>query len=129
MRQLIRRWILAALAVLGAFLAAGIAGSAATGALGFWHLPGAGFSAALAVVLSSYFAPPSRRFVCACCAFAIGAILAWMLLEPSWYPERYGALAYQPTHLPVIATYLGGLVGLAIAGVLSLRSGSKLFRH
>ena len=125
MRQLrpIRHWFLAALAVLGAFLVAGIAGSAATGALGFWHLPGAGFSAALAVVLSAYLALPSRRFFYACCAFAIGAILAWMLLEPSWYPESYGASAYQPTHLPVIATYLGGLVGLAIAGVLSVRAG------
>ncbi len=129
MRLLSRHWILAALAVLGAFLIAGIAGSAATKALGFWHLPGAGFSAALAVVLSAYFSVPSRRFLCACCAFAIGAAVAWMLLEPSWYPESYGALAYQPTHLPVIATYLGGVAGLVIAGVLSLWSGSGLFRH
>ena len=111
--------------MLGAFLVAGIAGSAATEAVGFWHLPGAGFSAALAVVLSSYFAVPSRRFLCACCAFAIGAVVAWMLLEPSWYPESYGARAYQPTHLPLIATYLGGVVGLAAAGVLSLRSGPR----
>jgi hypothetical protein len=122
----LKHWTLAVLAVLGAFFVAGIAGSFATDILGFWHLPGAGFSAALAVVITTYFAAPDRKLLFSCGAFAVGAIVAWLLLEPSSYPEteRYGALAYQPTHLPVIATYIGGIIGLAIVGALRLRPGA-----
>lgn len=122
----LKQWTLAILAVLGAFFVAGIAGSFATDILGFWHLPGAGFFAALAVVVTTYFAAPSRKFLFSCGAFAVGAIAAWVLLEPSSYPEtsRYGGLAYQPTHLPVAATYIGGIIGLAVVGVLRLRPGA-----
>ena len=122
-RRPIQRWILAPLAVFGAFLIAGIAGAFATGALGFWSLPGAGFCAAPAVVLSAYFAAPkSRRLLCAGCAFVIGAVAAWVLLEPAWYPESYGApRAYQRTYLPFIATCIGGVVGLVAIGVFRSR--------
>jgi hypothetical protein len=122
----LKQWILTVLAVLGAFFVAGIAGSFATDMFGFWHLPGAGFFAALAVVVTTYIAAPSHKFLVTCSAFAVGAIAAWILLEPSSYPEteRYEALAYQSTHLPVIATYIGGIVGLAVVGTLRLRPGA-----
>jgi len=119
----LKQWTLSIFAVLGAFFVAGIAGSLATDLLGFWPLPGAGFSAALAVVVTTYFAVPSRRILFSWGVFVVGAIAAWVLLEPSFYPEtrRYGALAYQATHLPVIATYVGGVIGLALVGILRLR--------
>ena len=119
-------WSLAVLAVLGAFFVAGITGSLATDMLGFWHIPGAGFMAALAVVLTAYVAAPRRKTLFSCGAFVVGAIAAWLLLEPSSYPEsqRYGDLAYQPTHLPVVATYIGGVIGLALIGILRLRPGA-----
>lgn len=122
----LKQWTLAVLAVLGAFFIAGIAGSLATDAMGFWHLPGAGFFAALAVVVTTYFAAPSRKVLFSGGAFVVGAIAAWALLEPSSYPEtqRYGELAYQPTHLPALATYIGGIIGLAIVGILRLRPGA-----
>jgi hypothetical protein len=119
----IRPWILAILAVSGAFLVAGIAGSIVTGMLGFWDLPGAGFCAAMAVVLATFYAAPQRSLLITCSVFAAGAAAAWFFLEPSWYPENYGALAYQPTHLPFIVTCSGGLVGLVLVGVLRFRSG------
>lgn len=117
------QWSLAVLAVIGAFLVAGVSGALATEMLGFWHLPGAGFLAALAVVVTAYLAAPRRRTLFSCAAFLIGAIAAWILLEPSSYPDsqRYGELAYQPTHLPVVATCIGGIIGLAIIGILRLR--------
>ena len=66
------------------------------------------------------------KFTLCGAALVAGALLAWLVLEPSFYPdmERYGALAYQPTHLPVIATYSGGIVGLLVAGAFRLRSGT-----
>jgi hypothetical protein len=117
-----REWIVGAFAVCGAFFIAGLGGSIASDMLGFWHLPGSGFSAALAVVLCTYFAAPSHKFTCACLALAAGAAVAWRLLEPSWYPENYNDLGYQPTHLPVLATYIGGAIGLLVAGLLAYRA-------
>src|SRR5258705_518331 len=61
--SVLKQWTLAMLAVLGAFFVAGISGSIATDALGFWHLPGAGFLAALAAVVTTYFAAPSQKIL------------------------------------------------------------------
>jgi len=118
------QWSLAVLAVVGAFFLAGITGSLATDVLGFWNIPGAGFLAALAVVVAAYLAAPRRNALFACGTFVVGAIAAWVLLEPSSYPDsqHYGDIAYQPTHLPVVTTYVGGIIGLAIVGILRLRS-------
>ncbi|MFL6587833.1 MAG: hypothetical protein ACJ8GV_13245 [Luteimonas sp.] len=122
----IKQWGLAVLAVLGAFFVAGVAGSVASDLLGLWHLPGAGFVAAFAVVVTTYVAAPDRKVLLSCATFIVGAIAAWILLEPSWYPDtkRYGSLAYKDTHLPVIATYFGGLIGLAVVGILRTRTGA-----
>lgn len=116
---MVLKWTLALLAVLGGFIVAGTLGSIATDLAGFWHLPGAGFSAAFAVVVVAYIAAPSHKLLCATVALLLGAIAARLVLEPSWYPESYGERgAYQPTHLPIIATYAGGLLGLIVAAVL-----------
>lgn len=117
----LHRWILPILAVFGSFFIAGIAGSIVSDMLGYWDTPGAGFCAAFAVVLTTYFAAPDRKFVNACLAFALGAVAAWFFLEPSWYPEHYRQRAYEPTHLPLFITYLGGAIGLAIAAILRRR--------
>lgn len=114
-----REWIIAVLAIAGAFFLAGISGSIATDMLGYWHLPGAGFCAAIAVVLTTYFAAPSHKLTLASFAFLAGAFVAWRFLEPSWYPENYAKLAYKDTHLPLIATYAGGVIGLVVVGIVS----------
>ncbi|MCD9088643.1 hypothetical protein [Stenotrophomonas sp. SY1] len=121
---MVLRWALAFFAVLGGFSVAGVLGSLATGFAGFWHLPGAGFSAALAVVVVAYLAAPSHKLRAAIAALVFGAIAAWLLLEPSFYPENYGDRgAYEPTHLPIIATYTGGLLGLLVAAIIGRWAG------
>jgi hypothetical protein len=116
---MVLRWALAVLAVLGGFTVAGILGGLATDFAGFWNLPGAGFSAAFAVVVVAHLAAPSHKLRTATVALVLGAVVAWLLLEPSFYPESYGNRgAYEPTHLPVIATYIGGLLGLVAAALI-----------
>jgi hypothetical protein len=118
------KWTLAVLAVIGGFLVAGIAGGLMAEILGFWDLPGAGFCAAFAVVVVAYLAAPSHKFSFAIAALAVGAVAAWLILIPSYYPESYGDRgAYQPTSLPIILTYAGGIVGLVVAGVLKRWAG------
>ena len=118
------RWSLAFFAVAGAFFIAGVAGAIVSDVAGFWYRPGAGFAAALAVVVTTYVSAPTRKFQLSCIALAVGAITAWLILEPSWYPdsERYHPLAYQPTHLPFIATFAGGVLGLLLVAVLRSRT-------
>ncbi len=118
------RWVLAFFAVAGAFFIAGITGSIITDLAGYWHLPGAGFAAALAVVVTTYIAAPSRKFQAACLALVVGAFTAWFLLDSSWYPEtdRYDGLAYQSTRLPFIATFSGGVFGLLLVALIRSRA-------
>ncbi|WP_372356181.1 hypothetical protein ACCP99_11785 [Xanthomonas sp. NCPPB 3443] len=107
------RWLLLLPILLGGFLIAGVLGSLSTAVVGVWHLPGAGFSAALAVVILAYVAAPAVKLQTALCALLLGGGVAWWLLEPSFYPESYRDRgAYMPTHLPLLATCLGGLLGL-----------------
>ena len=122
----LKPWFLAFFAVSGAFFIAGLTGSFITDALGFWHMPGAGFAAAFAVVVTTFFASPSRNFQLACLSLVVGGLVAWRVLEPSSYPdmERYRDIAYQPTHLPLIATLSGGLLGLLLAFVLRSKPGA-----
>jgi len=118
------KWTMAFLAVAGAFLIAGIAGGLAADSLGFWSTLGAGFAAAFAVVLVAYFSAPAHKLSVAIAAFVVGAIVAWSLLEPSFYPESYRERgAYQLTHLPVLATYLGGLLGLLVSACIRYWAG------
>jgi hypothetical protein len=120
----ILRWALAFLAVSGAFVVAGMISGLATELAGFWQLPGAGFGAAFAVVVVAYLAAPKHKLRTATVALTLGAIAAWLLLEPSFYPESYGDRgAYEPTHLPIIATYFGGLLGLLVATLLGRWAG------
>jgi hypothetical protein len=115
------RWLLAVLAVLGAFFAAGLLGALVADALGRWYEPAGGFAAALSVVVVAYLAAPSHRLPAAMAALAIGACIAWHFLAPSSYPESYGDKAYEPTYLPLIATCAGGLLGLLLAAFHSRR--------
>ena len=121
---MVLRWALGFLAVLSGFLVAGVLGGFATVLTGFWYLPGAGFSAAFAVVVVAYLAAPSRKFRASTVALILGAVVAWVLLEPSFYPESYGERgAYQPTHFPIVATYLGGLLGILASALIGRWAG------
>ena len=122
----LRDWILAPISVVGAFLVAGMAGLFIGNQWGIWDLPVAGFCAALAVVVTAYLAWSRQKFKAASIALLAGAFVAWIFIEPWWYPEteRYGDLAYQTTHLPFLVTLAGGFLGLLIAFVLRSRAGT-----
>jgi hypothetical protein len=113
------RWALAVALVLVAFIVAGVSGAFLAQVLGLWSYPVAGPIAASAVVLAAYFSAPTRKLLAALVALLAGAIAAWFILEPSWYPENYGSpRAYQLTHLPLVATYLGGIASLLFVALL-----------
>ena len=117
-------WAIAAFAVIGSFFISGILAAFAADAVGLWHLPIAGFSAAFAVVAVAYWAAPERKLLVAVLALMLGALVAWPLLGTQHYPEHYsGGLAYQPTYLPLAATYLGGLLAYAIVALTSRLGG------
>jgi hypothetical protein len=119
-------WLRWALFVGGSFLVAGAAGGFAAWCLQLWLLPGAGFCAAAAVVVVGYLAAPAFKLPTSGVVFVVGAVAAWIILEPSWLPESYGDRAYQRTHLPVLATYCGGILGLLVTALLGkTRAGPK----
>ena len=121
---MVLRWALALLGILVSLVIAGLLGGLTAELVGLWHLLGVGFGAAFAVVVVAYLAAPNHRICAAVVALALGAIAAWLLLEPSFYPESYGAArAYEPTHLPIAVTYVGGLLGLLVATLIRRRSG------
>lgn len=120
------KWLRWALFVGGSFLVAGAAGGFAAWCLHLWLLPVAGFCAAAAVVVAGYLAAPAFKLPISGVVFVLGAVAAWVILEPSWLPESYGDRAYQPTHLPVLATYCGGILGLLAAALFgNTRAGPK----
>src|SRR5690606_41351393 len=93
----LRDWFLAPIAIIGAFLFAGLAGSFVGNKSGIWHLPVAGFCAAFAVVVTAYFAWPRHKFKASSLALLIGACVTWILISAYWSPPtvRYSALARQ----------------------------------
>ncbi len=104
------RWALLAPVVGAALVAAGVLGSLLGAALGVWDTPWIGALCAATVVSVSCAVAPARRRLVASVALLMGAALAWRLLRPpSFYPESYGELAYQPTYVPILATYAAGL--------------------
>jgi len=113
------KWPLMLLAVIGAFFTAGLVGGLIAAHMGLWDVPAAGFCAAFAVVVVTYLAAPHHKMRSALLAFCMGAVVAWYLLEPSFYPEfpaQYHEVAYARTHFPLIATCLGGILGLVVGG-------------
>ncbi len=121
--DVVARWTVALLAVVGAFLAGGIAGSMASEFLGLWDLPCAGFAAALGVVGVAYLAAPTKKFQFAALCLVLGAAFAWRLLGEEQYPEHYDGLAYRPTLLPFASTLVGGVLALIAA------AGAELHRR
>ena len=118
-----REWILTVLAVLGAFILGGVGGSAAATTLGIWSLPAAGFGAAFSVVVCAYWAAPLYKLQLSAVVLLIGAKVAWGFLgDGSYYPENYrNNLGYEPTFLPLWATYAGGLIAIAAVVFTELR--------
>ncbi len=124
---MIKKWTISLFSVFGAFFFGALAFSAVPDILGMWHLPAMGFGAAFMTVLISFISAPKFEYIYTTINLIIGAVIAWFLLEPSYYPESYGEdIAYQQTHTPIIATYTGALIAylvcLAITKLANNRS-------
>lgn len=115
------KWFIALLAVAGAFLISGVLGSFLADFLWSWSLLGAGFAAAFSVVCVAYLAAPDHKFIFSVVTFVVGVVVAWLFLEPSSYPESHATMAYQPTHLPLVITYIGGVLGLFVVALVNRR--------
>ena len=114
------RWFVMLTIVIFSFAAAIFLGALLASALGLWYRPTIGFVAAFTVVIAAYLSAPTHKLVSSAVAMLIGAVVAWLLVEPSYYPASYGeALAYEPTHLPIVITYVGGLFGLLVSALLN----------
>jgi hypothetical protein len=113
------RWTLMVVVVIASFVVAGFVGAFVAEALGLWFVPSIGFIAAFAVVLATYLSAPTRKLTSALVAMLVGAVVAWLLAQPSYFPASYGeGLAYEPTYLPIVVTYVGGLLGLLVSTLL-----------
>ena len=88
----------------------------------YWFEPVAGFIAAFFVVITAYISAPKAKARAVAITYIIGVVCAWYLLADSFYPEQHPK-AYQPTYIPLIATYTGGLLGVILCFVIEkLRS-------
>ena len=94
--------------VVSAFTAGTLAGLADV-----WKKPIIGAVAAFCVVISGYVTAPSHKRTASAVWLIIGAISAWILAGDSYYPEDHEH-AYQLTIIPLLATYLSGLLALLI---------------
>lgn len=112
------RCIIAILSMLGAFFGCAIAAAFGAQFIGLWPLPVSGSCAAFGVVSVAYIAAPSHRLTTAVLVYLLGVAIAWVVLEPSAYPDTYVGREYQPTHLPFIVTCMGGTLSLALLPVL-----------
>ena len=105
------RWFALGPAVFAAFVLVGIAAGLISDALGVWYEPVVGAACAAAFVFVSYVLAPEFKVAVATYALIAGAVLAWQLTSPpSFYPENYAAYAYVPSYLPIVVTYVAGLL-------------------
>ena len=123
------RWIVAFFSVAGAFFLCGIGGSFIASLFGCWELPVAGFCAAFSVVSTAYLSVPKFRNESCIIVFVMGTFAAWFILEPSYYPEGYQELAYQPSHLPFIITVAGGISALVACLLVAGRVVKSIVRQ
>ena len=95
------------------FVVAAVSGGLFADFIGVWKKPVIGGGAAFFVVITGYVTAPSHKQIAAAVWLIVGAIAAWVLAGNSSYPEDY-TQAFQPTIMPLIITYLSGLVALLL---------------
>lgn len=109
----VRGFVISVVIVIIIFLVSAITAGILADLAGVWKKPFIGSSAAFFVVLSGYATAPSHKQIASIIWLIVGAIAAWILAGNSYYPEDYSQ-AYQPTLIPLFATYFSGLIALLI---------------
>lgn len=106
-------FIVSIVIVILTFLVSAISAAFLADFVGIWKKPIIGAMAAFCVVISGYVTSPSHKRAAAVVWLIVGAITAWFLAGDSYYPEDYKH-AYQLTFMPIVATYLSGLLALFV---------------
>ncbi len=109
-------FIISAVIVIITFVVSAVGAGLLADLIGIWKKPVIGASAAFFVVLSGYVTAPCYKRIAASIWLIVGAISAWVLAGNSYYPEDY-TQAYEITLIPLIATYLSGILALLICMV------------
>jgi hypothetical protein len=87
---------------------------------GIWKKPVIGSSAAFCVVITGYATAPNYKRMAASLWLVAGAIAAWVLTTNSTYPED------QPSLIPLVLTYLSGLIALLICIIWHKKHSKKV---
>jgi hypothetical protein len=74
--------------------------------------------AAIAFVVVGAMMAPRYRMIVALALYGAGAYVAWVILDTWFFPESHPR-AYQISHVPLLLTLLGGLIGVFIAFFLA----------
>ena len=109
----IKGFIFSIVIVLIIFVVSAVGAGLLAGLADVWKKPIIGSVAAFCVVIAGYVTAPNHKQLASVVWLIVGAISAWLLAGDSYYPEDYEH-AYQLTIIPLLATYLSGLVALVI---------------
>lgn len=99
--------------VLISFLISAISAGIFADFIGVWKKPIIGAVAAFCVVVTGYITAPSNKRLTSSLWLLVGAIAAWFLSGDSYYPED-NKHEYQLTIIPIIATYVSGIIALSV---------------
>ena len=115
-------FILSIVIVVVIFIVTATTAGILAGYVGVWKKPIIGAVAAFCVVVSGYITAPSHKQWAASIWLLVGAIAAWFLSGDSYYPEDHQH-AYQLTYIPLVATYLSGVLALCLCWFWHKKSG------
>jgi hypothetical protein len=130
-----RRWLLVPMLAIAAcatlWVAAGVAGDGLRRAFSAEALEAAipldvryglvNAAAAIAFVVAGAMIAPRARILVALVLYAVGAAIAWFVLDAWSFPEGHPR-AYQFSRVPLMLTLLGGLAGVLVPVLLRHRS-------
>ena len=92
-----------------------------------WKETIAGPITAIVIVFYSYLLAPKYNAIWSVIGFLLGALVAYAVPEMHSYPECH-ELAYQRTYIPLVVTYVTGLIALAYCIYLSNTKHNKSFK-
>jgi len=105
------RWLSLIPLVVIAFFTVSLFTIFAADSRGIWYEPVVGVVASSVVVLVAFIVPPDMKILCATVALVLGAVVAWILIQPpstNYSGVNNDQLNY--TYTSIIATYFSGAV-------------------
>lgn len=107
-------------AIAAAFFVSAIISFIIAHQLGVWDTLTAGIVAAPTVVVVAYLTTKDHKLAAAVITYVLGACVATYLLGRDSYPVSYER-AYQPTYIPLLATFASGALALGALFVCKMK--------